>query len=211
MVSSVLDIERGFLFTLKELILRPAKSIRGYIEGKRVQFYKPFAYVIIMSTITSFLVYYIEMNLHARYGYNYVQIDPNSFQYYLAIISVFFAKYQSLFYFLMIPIISICSWLFFLKRFNYWENIVLNTYITAQFNLLMIIAQITRLFTDGTVSYTPYLIVYFTYIGFVYSSFFTNPETKSVLTTLKMILLVFLIVMIYTTGLSLAGIMSPWW
>lgn len=210
-VSSVLEIERGFLYTLKELLVRPAQSIKGYVAGKRVKFYKPFAYVVIMSTITSFLVYLIDLNVHARFGYNYVEIDENTFEYYLALTSIFFTKYQSLFYFCMIPIISICSWLFFVKRFNYWENIVLNTYITAQFNLLIIIAQLTRLFMDGTVSYTPYLIIYFTYIGFVYSRFFTKPDEKSLLTVIKMVILIILIVLIYTTGLSFAGIMSPWW
>ena len=210
-IDSVFQIEHGFFYTLKELILRPAKSIDSFIKGKRVNFYKPFAYVIIMTSITSFLVYLVELYVHSNLELSTIQIDPNTIQYYFMVASAIFSKYQGLFYFLMIPIISICSWSFFFRKFNYWENIVLNTYITAQFNLLIIVAQFSRIFLNGTVSYTPYLIIYFTYLGYVYSKFFSVNIKNRFLYALKLIALNFIIVFVYTTGLSLAGIMTPWW
>jgi hypothetical protein len=208
---NVVQIERGFLFTLKELIIRPAKVISEFIEGKRISYYKPIGYVIIMSTISAFVVYFIDLYMRSITEASVIQIERDTFRYFVAVVASFVSKYQSLFYFVMIPVISFCSWVFFAKRFNYWENIVLNTYLTAQFNILIVIAQITRLFIDGNVSYTPYLIVYFTYIGIVYSNFFSVTKKGSAIFVLKIVLLMLLVVFAYMNGMAFAGIMSPWW
>ncbi len=210
-VDSVFQIEKGFLYTQKELIFRPAKSIKNFIEGKRVNFYKPFAYVILMSTITSLLVYLIDLYIRANRDVEIIYVDKDSIRYYFALAGRFFANYQSVFYFLMIPFVSIFSWIFFFKRFNFWENIVLNTYLTAQFNILIIIAQLSRLFIEGAVSYTPYLIIFFTYIGITYSKFFSMDNERKISFVLRIIVLIVLVVFLYGTGLSVAGIMSPWW
>jgi hypothetical protein len=35
---SVVQVNRGFLFTAKELSLRPGRAIRGYLTGHRVDY-----------------------------------------------------------------------------------------------------------------------------------------------------------------------------
>lgn len=211
--SSIFQINRGLFYTIKELVVRPSKTVSGYIVGKRVKLFKPFAYVVVLSTICSFISYlvslYIRSNMSTKVV-NVIQFEQADWHYYWYYARRFFTQYQSVFYFLMIPIISICSWAFFNKAYNFWENIVLNTYLTAQFNLLIILAQVIRLFNHGSISYTPFLILYFTYLGFVYAKFFNKNQRKKIF-GLKVFLLMILIVLIYTTGLSLAGMMTPWW
>lgn len=49
--QSILQIDKGIIYTTKELLIRPGHSIREYINGKRIQHFKPFAYILILSTI----------------------------------------------------------------------------------------------------------------------------------------------------------------
>jgi len=41
---SLLHIDKGILYTTKELLLRPGKTISDYLNGKRVKHFKPFAF-----------------------------------------------------------------------------------------------------------------------------------------------------------------------
>lgn len=49
--ESIFQINHGFLFTLKNLTLKPGESIKEYLNGKRVRFFKPMAFVLTLSTV----------------------------------------------------------------------------------------------------------------------------------------------------------------
>jgi hypothetical protein len=209
---SLLHIDKGIFFTMKELFTRPAASLREYMSGRRVKHFKPLAYVLILTAISSFVTHLVDSHIISKGLGTTLSLEPTLLNRVLLNTSHFFDKYPSVFYFLMIPVISLLSWLFFRRSgYNYWENVILNTYLTAQFNLLLIVAQVMRLFNDGAVSYTPFLIVYFTYLGFVYGMFFRHPRSKRTTHTLATLGLIASVVLVYVTGLSFAGMMSPWW
>ncbi len=42
---SIFHIDKGILYTTKELFIRPGLTIREYLHGKRVKHFKPFAYI----------------------------------------------------------------------------------------------------------------------------------------------------------------------
>lgn len=61
---SVLDMDRGILYSLKRLMLRPGHLMRDYIEGRRAQQIKPLVLLMIMSAVTVFLAkYFLEGDL----------------------------------------------------------------------------------------------------------------------------------------------------
>ncbi len=53
---SVLHMDRGIFYTLKNLMLRPGRMIRDYLEGRRANYVKPMLLVTIMAAVTLFLV-----------------------------------------------------------------------------------------------------------------------------------------------------------
>lgn len=208
--ESIFQVERGFLFTIKGLFIRPAGFLSDYFAGKRIQYYKPLGYVIILSTLTSLISYLVNLYVRGRHGYVTASVKLEGADLLLHKSAIFFAEYNSVFYFLMIPIISLCSFIFFYKKYNYWEHFIANTYLTAQFNFLIILAQIWRVFNDGNVWYTPFLAIFFAYLSIVYEKLF-KVQTNKIWNRIKKILLFILIVFVYSTGLSLAGMMTPWW
>ncbi len=208
--ESIFQVETGLPFTIKGLFTKPVGFLRDYFLGKRVQYYKPLGYVILLSTISSIISYFVSLYLRIHYHPVRVEKKLEGTALLMHKSAVFFAQYNSVFYFLMIPIISLCSFLFFYKKYNYWEHFITNTYLTAQFNFLIILAQIWRLFNHGNVSYTPFLFIFFTYLYLVYDPLYKNPSRKKG-HRIKIGALMIVIVFVYITGMSLAGMMTPWW
>src|ERR1700744_5125781 len=52
---SFFHLEKGFFFTFKQMSLRPGQAIKEYLAGKRVNYLSPFAYLILLCTITLLL------------------------------------------------------------------------------------------------------------------------------------------------------------
>src|SRR5215210_6216587 len=56
-------LDKGFAYTLKQLIIAPGKMQRDYIEGDRARHQKPFSMFFICATITALLRYWINLAL----------------------------------------------------------------------------------------------------------------------------------------------------
>jgi hypothetical protein len=195
---SVLHIDKGFFFTFKELIVRPGHAIREYLDGKRVRHFRPLAYLLLLSTISTLvdkLIHNLIIQDNLKKGLTTTIHVP------------FFQEYISLFFILMIPIMSLASWLVFRHlKYNYWEHLLMETYAVAQFNLVLIAIHVLSYFgANGW--FTPYLTCYFFYLGFVYGQFFVKVKREFLLIIACIALQVFL----YINGLSFSGIMTPWW
>jgi hypothetical protein len=195
---SVLHIDKGFFYTFKELIVRPGHSIREYLDGKRIRHFRPLAYLLLLSTISTLVDKLINNLIIKEYLAKGITVSINH---------SFFSQYISAFFILMIPFMSGISWLVFRhQKYNFWEHLLLETYIVAQFNIVFIFIHIAGYF-GASQDFTPYLIAYFLYVGFVYGQFFVKVKREALLVSVC----IFLQVFIYITGLSLSGIMTEWW
>ena len=133
---SVFHIDKGFFYTLKSLITKPGIALREYLNGHRIKHYRPFAFVIIMSTICTLFIKGVNYFTNKLYTEN----NPGRSIHYGDNI---FVKYPSLLIFLMIPILSFITWLFFKKKnFNYWEHFLINTYLAAYVNVFFLVLSI---------------------------------------------------------------------
>jgi len=56
-------IEKGILFTTKELFTRPGHSIREYLQGKRVKHFKPISLVLLLAGILGLLSHYFHFDM----------------------------------------------------------------------------------------------------------------------------------------------------
>ena len=61
-IEHLLHFERGFLYTVKELVLRPGKSIREYLNDNRSRLVKPVVFIIVTSLIYTIVatIFHIE-------------------------------------------------------------------------------------------------------------------------------------------------------
>jgi hypothetical protein len=212
---SLFHIDKGILYTAGQLIIRPGKAIGEYLEGRRAKHFRPFAYLIILTSLAAILSHFVISAIEHKLAVSGVQehktAAQGSLNYYIDKVTPFFHKYPSVLFFITIPILSLVTWLFYKKRgFNYWENIVLNTYLTAQFNICLVALYLFVLITGSTgYSFTPWLVVFFLYLGLAYGQFFSYKRKR--VNILINLLLMALVTFLYLNAFSFSGLMTPWW
>lgn len=162
---SVLHIDKGLPYTFFRLSINPGKALLEYLNGKRVSFFKPFAYVIILSTISSLFIKIASKDTH-------VNTDKNIF--------FLFTHYPSLLIFALIPLVAFISWLVFIKqKLNYWEHFLMHTYLAAQINIILMILHLISISgilssANMVLKLTLFNCIYMTYHGYTFSALFTN-------------------------------------
>ena len=78
----LLHFDKGILYTAKKLFTKPGKSIREFIEGKRVKHFKPISLVIILATLYGVLRHLFHFSILDRksvaaiQGAEYEMLNP---------------------------------------------------------------------------------------------------------------------------------------
>ncbi|QPH41803.1 DUF3667 domain-containing protein [Pedobacter endophyticus] len=167
LIHGVWHVDKGVLFTVKELILRPGDSVREFIQGKRVGFFSFVTLIILLLAISSLVAPFAKIHL--------ADIMPLNSKQAVSAYEDFATKYPKIIMLILIPLYSSFSYFWFKKaKLNYSEHLVLNSYKTAVELILAL------LFTIVTIFYThipTLLIFYYVFIaigGFLYSIWFYN-------------------------------------
>jgi hypothetical protein len=200
---SILHVDKGFPFTFWQLIVSPARSLREYLEGKRVNFFRPLGYVVLMSAMCSVLISWIRKwaaTTHSATTENIVEHQS------------FFSHYQSLFIFLMIPVVSLCTYLVFKKsHYNFWEHLLVNTFLAAQLNVLLVLIQLfllLQLFTTGSLFFS--LLIFMTFFMTYYAITFSGlmkQEIKNLELGLRLGVMCFVLATVYATAIAYSGLL----
>lgn len=137
---SLWHLDQGIAFTLRELLTRPGHSIREFLEGKRVNHYRPLALLLLLGAVVVFVSHSLNVSFaersqelfggsgaHGSDTMKAVQQDVNQFV----------KKNQSLLHIVMIPLYALWFWMLFRRRgYNYPEMLVVQTFV-ANFNLMV--------------------------------------------------------------------------
>ena len=147
--------KKGLPYTVKELTIRPGIAIKNVIDGQRLSLYPPFKYLVLVGTVI--------VILSLRYGFFHSEeltsVNSNTYQFsLLAEHKVFFdgffrfaEDYATLLNLVAIPIFSLFSYLFFKESgYNFAENLIINTFITAQQLLFLVLLVPFIEFIPGT-------------------------------------------------------------
>lgn len=198
--NSVFQLNKGFLFTIKELFVRPGHSIRAFIEGKRKPYYKPVAFLIITTTLYVLTAYLMGRNTFLGdiiVGFGEGIQDKNETPD-LTVVN-WISRNQSYFIILVLPLFSVASYIAFLKStYNYFEHLVINFYITGQQMIIYLLCSFI-FFKENLFLIVPLLI------GVIYNFWVFHQvfESKKVHTNLLLVLFAYVIFigLIFITGL----------
>lgn len=148
--TSVFQINRGFFFTLIQLSLRPGKVLKEYLDGRRKRYFKPIAYLLILSTL--YLLSAQATNQNTLIGDLFTgwfnrESELNSNAELPEFASWLLAHYPYL-ALIMIPVFSLASFVAFYKfDKNYLEHLLINSYITGHqaiiYSLFVVLGTIT--------------------------------------------------------------------
>ena len=197
--ASVLQVDRGIIFTIKELFTRPGHSIRAYLEGKRVKHYRAISFLLVTSTIYALVAYWLgEQTILSDYVDGMVsgmtddgkdQILENS---YFILLLKWLVAHPSYFALVLFPVFSFASYLAFIKfGYNYFEHLILNAYLTGlQAIIYTFFIPITKIFGDTYLVGSTQLFLATMATFWMYSQFFKDKSiwVKILLTILSYIM-----------------------
>lgn len=116
----IIHFERGLLYTFKQLALRPAQSIRGFIEGDRQRMTKPLIFLILCGIAYSFINKFVHFSDVAQDA-DFKEIYP---------IMQWLADHYGYFHLLLSLITALWLRVFFRKSpYNFFEIITLLCYV----------------------------------------------------------------------------------
>ncbi len=128
---ALFHVNRGFLFTMKELFIRPGYAVKEYIDGKRVSFSNPIMYIVLLGGFTTLFYNYFDVPLNVE-GENIHQMLRSS--------NILSNKYFIIKTFAIIPLIAgICYFMFREFRLNFPEYIVMGAFLTGQMMLIILL------------------------------------------------------------------------
>ena len=133
----LLHANKGLLYSVKNILKNPGRTAREFVEGKRINHYKPILLVFLLSGIAAFISFKL-------IGFKELMQDIYSqrgmYSDFMGEALSFFAGYSSFIMLCLIPFFAIFSRIAFRKwGHNYYEHIVMNAYIISFYTLVEII------------------------------------------------------------------------
>ncbi len=175
--ESVFQVNKGFFYTIRELFIRPGKSIRDFLSGKRRNHFKPIAFVLLLSTLYYLISQLTNQNTWmddlvsgmllagAEQG-NALKVSKTI---------IWFSKNYAYSSLLLLPFFSLASYISFSEfDTNYLEHIVLNSFIAGQQAILYsLLAIVGTLIENSDLVATFSLLISFLYLYWVFQQFFS--------------------------------------
>lgn len=180
-----LHTNKGFLYSVKNILKNPGKTARGFIDGNRVNHYKPILLVFVLSGLATFFSYKV-LNLKEVMAAYFSQQHINSS--FMGDMMSFISSYNSILMLLLIPLFALTTKIAFGKwGHNYYEHLVMNAYILSFYTLASIILVYPVMYifrhspntffniTQISVLLVPVLLVWF------FKGFYKDKPLKSII------------------------------
>lgn len=120
-VHGVWHLDKGIIYTVKELLLRPGSGVREYILGKRARYFNVITLIVMLLAISSLLGHYTPIKLS--------DLSPDNSKSAMRELENFTTRYPKIVLLINVPLQALFSFLWFRKAgYNYTEHLVLNAY-----------------------------------------------------------------------------------
>lgn len=209
--TNYLGWDNKFIFTTKNLILRPGKTIQEYLGGTRKKYMNPIGYYGLIITV-SFLFFsqfednFVAMNslgaesttLDSAYELGYetsgkelsddkaAQVAMESFGNSMQKGTKALLKYFNIFSFVLLPFYGFLAYVVYGKKYNYGEHLVIGTYIQAVLGIFSFLVFILVFFLTPKINILTFLLTIIYYL-FVYQRLYEQNWKQVLLSFLKFI------------------------
>jgi hypothetical protein len=196
--------DKGILFLIRELFLRPGKVAREFNAGKRKKYFNPITYLLIVMALQLYLSektgitdFYLEQVKQTNQPEIKVSADGQykNFTDLMTLSQQTIQENGKAFNLLFLPILAFLTWLLFRRAgSNYAEVLVLDVLYLAQTLLIFIILCIIPFVISpqsALVSMNLYIVATFIYMTIALKQFFGQAWITTILKTIAIQLLYF--------------------
>ena len=183
-ILDIFNLEKGLIYTVKELTINPGKAVRAYLFEDREKLVKPFRYLILSTAIMAFLtINYIgfensEFLQGLEAGYTMSggekekdEVFVKKMDQLVIDFKTAFSKYYNSFIIFSVPFYAL-AFLWFLRspKLNYAEHLVLVSYLIAHQSVLNIL--MTPLIKYSSIGLLAYIVLSTFYMFYLLMQFF---------------------------------------
>ncbi len=194
-ISSITNMDKGFLFNIKALFLYPSKITIGYVLGKRKGILNPVSFLFLSITLYIIIINFFKIPKEL--------VDENSISKYRGekignYAGLFIRTYLKYFWILCIIPLGISLKLFF-NKYNFIEHLAFSSFIIGQATLIGILSYIAF---KIPLIFDPF--VYLTILCLVYRIFKENKDKFVAISIATAVLILFiaqLIIIMLAIGL----------
>lgn len=214
-----LHTNKGFLYSVKNIIKNLGKTAREFIDGNRVNHYKPILLAFVLSGISTFISYkIIGLNEIMREFYSKQHMNSQFMNDYMS----FTSSYNSIIMLMLIPFFALITKLAFRKwGHNYYEHVVMNAYILSFYTIINIVILYPIMYllksnidliiplTSMSMLTIPFILLWF------FKEFYSNKSLKNIIGRILLIILftivffIFFIIAIMIGGFIFAMVKGP--
>ncbi|MBW8523724.1 DUF3667 domain-containing protein [Chryseobacterium chendengshani] len=190
----LLHYDKGISYSLKKLFEKPGYIIEDYIEGKRINHFRPISMVIIMATIYALIYHLLDLNHRTALDDSSGLLLEKVFEhYYWFVVST-------------IPIYALTTFMVFKKTgYNFYEFIIFEAFKTSQRLLVHILFLPILYFLKDKSGFNTIsnllLIIDFILIFWTNKQFFNQMPSKKVLLKSVLSYLLYLVFAIVSVSL----------
>jgi hypothetical protein len=199
-ILHLLHLEKGFFYTVKELMTRPGHSIKEFINENRHKHVKPVAYLIVTSLIYTIIAHFFHA---AEINNSKVQLDFGKASYVGKMLHWMQTNvgYSNLIMGIFIALAV--KWLFGKYKYNFFEIMTLLCFVMGQTMLLYAFCDLFVGLLNDTIFKAMITVVGFVYPTWAIGQFF---ESKKALSYIKSFFSYSLGALLYFIALVIIGL-----
>jgi hypothetical protein len=135
---SVFHVEKGFFYTMRELTKNPGQTIRNFIGGKRVRYFPPLTYFLLLVGFSFFLSGVLHI-YDKTFATSSLATKTNPLGNFFNEENI--TTWSKYFFYILIPLTSFVIYLIYKrsKTYNYTEHTVANLYIYGHRTIVSIL------------------------------------------------------------------------
>jgi len=211
---AVLHTNKGFFYTLKNLLKNPGRTTREFIDGNRVNHYKPILLAFVLSGISTFISYKILKMGEVLGDFFNKQTGVSADE--MNGIMTSMSSYLSIIVLFLLPFFAGVTRIVFGKwGHNYFEHVVMNAFFYSLYSLytLILVFPVLYFFRENSthfvvLTYASMLLNPFLFILF-FKGFYPEKSLGKIIS--KAVLVFFLIVIGYLCFSIVIGIISAFY
>lgn len=148
---SIWHVDKGILFTLREMLRRPGTTLRAYLAGQRRSYFAPLSYLLLTAGISTFLLSVLHIMPFDQHD---PRVTPQIRQLQDEMLAPIL-KYMAWYQVLGMPLLALPTWLALRRAgINYAESVIVNAFAigtSTVINLVFIPAMYALSGTPGVV------------------------------------------------------------
>lgn len=195
-VEDIFNVDRGLIYTVKQLWINPGETSADYIEGKRKNYYGPIKYLILWSAIffaiSALIAPERQTNSITKLVFNANKpFSSESFDDFFGIYIELLVRHTDLFYLGIAPFFALLSFYIFKKKgFSITELLIPYLYLTGQIAFLLVFTFPIISFLGSTAMYPAMVITFVLSIYLVlklHKQLFQESWTRTIIKSLAVV------------------------